>query len=209
MPLLHSGGGDWALMKVIGLTGNIGCGKSAVAGMLRRLGAEFVDADLVVHELLGAGTAVTGAVAHRFGAGILKEDRSVDRQALARIVFADPRALRDLEKITHPAVRREIDARLARSRSDVLVIEAIKLLEGGLYLRCDEVWVVTCDEEQQIERLVGSRHMLRGDVLRRIRAQPPQAEKVARADVVIDNSGTLDETWRQVKSAWDRLTGEP
>lgn len=196
-------------MKVIGLTGNIGCGKSAVAAMLRRLGADFVDADLVVHELLGPATAVTARVARRFGDAILRADGGVDRPALAGIVFSDPRALRDLERITHPAVRREVDRRLAASRAEVMVIEAIKLLEGELYLRCDEVWVVTCPEERQIERLIDSRGMLRDDAVRRIQSQPPQSEKVARADVVIDNGGSLEETWRQVRREWERFTGAP
>lgn len=196
-------------MRVIGLTGNIGCGKSAVAGMLRRLGADFVDADTIVHELLAAGTPVTAQVVRRFGEAVLKPDGAVDRPALARIVFADPRALRDLERITHPAVRKVIDHRLATSTAPVVVIEAIKLLESGLHLLCDQVWVVTCPEETQVERLVASRGMLREDALRRIRAQPPQAEKVARADVVIDNGGDLEQTWQQVKAAWERLTSEP
>jgi dephospho-CoA kinase len=196
-------------MKIVGLTGNIGCGKTVVAGMLRRLGAEFIDADLVVHELLRPGTPVTAAVARHFGAGILRPDGGVDRQALARIVFADPKALRALERIVHPAVQREIDARIRRSQAPVVVLEAIKLIESGLYLRCDQVWVVTCREEQQLERLLGSRGMLREEAIQRIRAQPPQAEKVARADVVIDNSGSLARTAQQVKEAWDRLIGEP
>ncbi|MHB1007600.1 MAG: dephospho-CoA kinase [Chloroflexota bacterium] len=196
-------------MKVIGLTGNIGCGKSAVAAMLRRLGADYVDADLVVHALLGPGTAVTAAVARRFGKGILKPDGAVDRRALAAIVFADTRALRDLERITHPAVRAEVVAFLAASRAPVAVIEAIKLLESELRLRCDEIWVVTCNEGVQIDRLVASRNMLREEAHRRIAAQSPQAEKVAQANVVIANDGSLEETWRQVKTAWDRLTYAP
>jgi len=195
-------------MKIIGLTGNIGCGKTAVAGMLRRLGADFVDADLLVHELLGPGTPVTAAVLRRFGEGIRKPDGGVDRQALARIVFADPKALRALEDIVHPAVLRETEARIRRSTAPVLVLEAIKLIESGMYLRCDEVWVVTCDAEQQIQRLVSQRGMLREEALQRIQAQPPPEAKVPYARVVIDNSGTLEQTWRQVKAAWDRLVGE-
>lgn len=192
-------------MKVIGLTGNIGCGKSAVAGMLRRLGAECVDADVLVHKLLGPGTTVTAAVARRFGEDILKEDGSVNRQALARIVFADPRALEDLERLTHPAVLAETDRRIEASTAPVFVVEAIKLIESGMHLRCDQVWVVTCTEEQQIDRLVKSRHMLRADAIQRIRAQSPAAEKLAFADVVIDNSGGLDDTLRQVRAAWEKL----
>ncbi len=195
-------------MKIVGLTGNIGCGKTAVAGMLRRLGAEFIDADKVAHEQLRPATPATAAVARRFGRQILKADGSVDRQALANVVFADAKALRALERIVHPFVLREIDERVARAQAAVVVIEAIKLLESGLHLRCDQVWVVTCHEEQQVERLITSRGMLREEALQRIRAQPPQAEKAARADVVIDNGGTLEETWRQVKAAWSALKEE-
>ncbi|MHB1133595.1 MAG: dephospho-CoA kinase [Chloroflexota bacterium] len=196
-------------MRVIGLTGNIGCGKTAVADMLRRLGADYVDADALVHELLRAGTAVTAQVARRFGQGVLQADGGVDRQALARVVFADARALRALEKLVHPAVIEAVDERLRQSTAEVFVVEAIKLLESELSLRCDEVWVVICDEEQQLWRLITWRKMLRDDALRRIGAQAPQSEKAAKADVVIDNSGDLEATWRQVEAAWRRLTGAP
>jgi dephospho-CoA kinase len=192
-------------LKVIGLTGNIGCGKSAVAAMLRRLGAECVDADLLVHELLGPGTVTTKKVARRFGREILKPDGGVDRQALARLVFANPQRLLSLERIVHPAVIAEVDRRLQASKARVFVVEAIKVMESDLSLRCDQYWVVTCGEEQQVSRLVGQRGMLRQDALQRIQAQPAQAEKVARADVVIDNSGSLEDTWRQVEAAWQRL----
>ncbi|MCL5111189.1 MAG: dephospho-CoA kinase [Chloroflexi bacterium] len=194
-------------MKVIGLTGNIGCGKSAVAAMLRRLGAECVDADLLVHELLAPGTLTTRRVVRRFGREILKPDGGVDRQALARIVFANPKRLLSLERIIHPAVIAEVDRRLQASTAPVFVVEAIKLLESDLSIRCDQAWVVTCAAEQQVARLVGPRGMSREDALQRIRAQPAQAEKAARANVVIDNSGALEDTWRQVEAAWDRLLG--
>ncbi|MDA8216307.1 MAG: dephospho-CoA kinase [Dehalococcoidales bacterium] len=197
------------MTKVIGLTGNIGCGKTAVAAMLRRLGAEFVDADVVVHGLLGPGGPLPKLVAQKFGHEVIGADGGVDRQALARIVFADPRALGKLERLVHPAVRREVDERIARSRAPVLVVEAIKLIESGMYRRYDQIWVVTCTREQQIERLVRERHMLREEAVQRINAQPPPEEKLPFADVIVDNSGSLDDTWRQVKAAWDRLTGEP
>ncbi len=190
---------------ILGLTGNIGCGKSAVAAMLRRLGADFVDADLVVHGLLAAGTPTTAAIAARFGEQVIADDGAVDRRALAAIVFADTKALTDLEKLTHPAVRREIEQRIATATAP-MVIEAIKLLESGLYILCDEVWVVKCDESVQLKRLIQDRGMLRADALQRIRAQSPQKAKIARADVVIDNSGSLDETWQQVEQAWRRFT---
>lgn len=192
-------------MRVIGLTGNIGCGKTAVADMLRRLGAGYVDADAVVHELLGPGTAVSAQVARRFGQGILKPDGAVDRQALAAIVFGNARALGALERIVHPAVTAAVDARLRAATTSVFVVEAIKLLESDLLLRCDEVWVVTCDAAQQLSRLIAWRKMRPEEARQRIQAQPPQAEKVARADVVIDNSGDLEATWRQVETAWQRL----
>lgn len=196
-------------MKIVGLTGNIGCGKTAVAGMLRRLGAEFVDADVLVHELMGPGGEVAAAVRERFGAAVIKPNGSVDRQALARVVFADPASLRALERIVHPLVLRQVDERIARSTAPVLVVEAIKLIESGMHRRCDQVWVVTCPEEKQVERLVASRGMLREEALARIRAQPPAAEKLRFADVVIDNGGDLESTYRQVKLAWRALTGAP
>jgi dephospho-CoA kinase len=202
---------------IIGLTGNIGTGKSTVARMLADLGAEVIDADRLAHEVMAPHTHEWQRVVERFGRSILRPDETIDRRALGAIVFADPAALRDLEAILHPAVRARIRARFAAAERPVVVVEAIKLLEGGLYLEVDAVWVVTATREVQLQRLMRLRGLTRTEAETRVDAQAPQAEKVARADVVIDNSDGLDYTREQVLAAWraieastaPRRRGEP
>ena len=143
----------------IGLTGPIGCGKSTVAGWLgERAGVVVIDADQVAREVVEPGEPALDAVIARFGPDLRRDDGSLDRAALGRIVFADPAALRDLEAIVHPAVRPRILAAIAaaeKAGAPAIVIEAIKLVEGGLAELCDEVWLVTCDPADQRARLVG------------------------------------------------------
>ncbi len=210
-------------LYLIGLTGNIGCGKSTVLEMLRGHGAHVIDADRVTHEVQRPGQPVYAAIVAAFGAGILAApDGPIDRRKLGAIVFADPAALRLLEQIVHPAVhtriaawleevahlesrdwRLEIEGVSVSSQSPrVAVIDAIKLLELAWKPLCDAIWVVTCTPEQQAERLVATRGMSAEEAQERIAAQPPQAAKVAQANVVIDNSGPLEETRRQIEAAW-------
>jgi dephospho-CoA kinase len=203
-------------LYLIGLTGNIACGKSTVVEMLRELGARVLDADRVTHELQRPGEAVYARIVAAFGAGILAEPGGpIDRRRLGAIVFADPAALRRLERIVHPAVHARILAWLDGLRDEapgnvhpftVAVIDAIKLLESGWKPICHAIWVVTCAPEQQIARLVASRGLGEDEARARVAAQPPQADKVAQADVVIDNSGTLDATRRQVEAAWQSIS---
>ncbi len=193
---------------LIGLTGNIATGKSAVLGMLRDLGAATIDADAVAHRLLEKGTPVWREVVERFGPDILRPDGHVDRVRLGAIVFADPQALQQLEAIVHPAVTARIAELVRRAAERVVVIEAIKLIEAGMDRDCHALWVVTCPREQQIERLMAQRGLSYDEAVLRIEAQPPQEEKIALADVVIDNSGTLEGTRRQVERAWRRLSNE-
>src|SRR3954454_8791523 len=191
------------MVYIIGLTGNIACGKSQVANILRELGAELIDADRVAHELLEPGTPEYGRIVERFGRDILLPDGVIDRRKLGGVVFADPAALRDLEQILHPGVRPRIRARFAAAQASVVVVEAIKLLEVGLYLETDAVWVVTADRETQIERLMESRGLSRAEAELRVDSQPLQEDKTRRADVVIENDGDLERTRAQVRAAWD------
>jgi dephospho-CoA kinase len=199
-------------LTLVGLTGNIACGKSTVVAMLRELGAAVIDADAVTHELQRPGQPVYAAIVEAFGPGVIEAPGGpLDRRALAAIVFADPAELRRLEAIVHPAVRAHIwawiDGQAAARPGSVAVVDAIKLLEAGWREACDSIWVVTCRPEQQLARLVATRGMSEAEARRRIEAQPPQADKVAQADVVIDNSGDLAATRAQVEAAWARLPG--
>ena len=192
-----------SLRIIIGLTGNIGTGKSTVAGMLAELGAEVIDADQVAHEVMRAGTPAHAAVVEAFGPELLASDGEIDRKRLGALVFADPTALARLEAIAHPAIIEAIRRRISDSSADVVVVEAIKLIEAGMADAYDSVWVTTCRREQQIRRIVDERGLSRAEAEQRIQAQPPQEKKIARADVVIDNSGPLSQTQEQVQAAWE------
>lgn len=197
-------------LYLIGLTGNIGCGKSTVSEMLVEQGAVVNDADQVTRQVMLPFQPAYHAIVEAFGTTILAEpDGPIDRRALGRIVFADPAALQRLEAIVHPATRRTNEAWLAEHDKQaqaantrrIAVIDAIKLIESGYPAICDAVWVVVCDEREQVRRLVESRGMTSEDARQRIAAQPPQHEKTAVADVIIDNSGTLAATQVQVLAA--------
>lgn len=189
----------------IGLTGNIATGKSAVGRMLAESGAEIIDADRITHAVLAVGGAAYDDVVAAFGADILAADGNIDRGKLGEIVFSNAEALAQLERLVHPPVIADVRRRIAASAAPIVVVEAIKLLESGVADDYDAIWVTTCPETAQVKRLMKSRRLTREEALRRIHAQPPQAEKLARADVVIDTSGSLDETRVQVITAWEAI----
>lgn len=199
-------------MKVIGLTGGIASGKSTVARMLERLGADVIDADQLARQVVMPGEPACDEIVSVFGREILQPDGSIDRQKLGRIVFADPEARKRLEEITHPAIGCRAEEMLAALRTagrDVVIYMAALLIEAGVTSRVDEVWVVYVDGETQLERLMGRDGMSRAEALARIGAQMPMEEKARRGVVVIDNSGDLAHTERQVAAAWkDRITPE-
>ncbi len=198
------------LRTVIGLTGNIGTGKSTVLGILYQLGACTIDADMIAHQVIQPGGRAYDAVATTFGGEILDKGGAIDRTKLGQIVFDNPDRLQVLERIVHPAVFEQISSELAEATEAVIVIEAIKLLEAGMSITlCDQVWVVTTNEEQQVQRLMESRNMSRDAAEARMMSQSPQAFKISQADVVLDNSGNLDALTAQVKIAWDALEIEP
>jgi len=189
----------------IGITGPIGCGKSTVTGWLAERGAAVIDADDVAREVTAAGTEAASAIAATFGGELLRPDGSLDRSALGRIVFADPAALARLEAIVHPAVRPVILQRMeaaAAAGAPAVVVEAIKLVEGGLAALCDEVWLVTCDADEQLARLL-ARGATQADALSRIGAQVGLAERLAPAATrVIDTSGAVSTARQVVETAW-------
>jgi dephospho-CoA kinase len=198
--------GRWESKYVIGLTGNIATGKSLVRRMLEHLGAYTIDADGLTHQVMAPGAPAYKPVIITFGQWILDSEKRIDRSKLGAVVFAHPAALARLEALTHPIIGQAIDTLIQRARHKVIVVEAIKLLEGPLANQVDAIWVVDSTEEKQLERLV-KRALPQLEALKRIRTQNPQADKLARANVVINNNGTPEETWAQVRAAWSRIEG--
>lgn len=184
---------------VIGLTGNIAVGKSVVRKMLQHLGAYTLDADALVHQAMMPGAPAYKPIVEAFGQFIVGADGRIDRSLLGKIVFSNPQALKRLEQITHPVVRQAIQVLVNRAQQRVVVIEAIKLLEGELADWVDSVWVVDATPQTQYKRLVQERKMSEADAKQRIQAQNAQADKLKRANVIIKNDGNVDDTWKQVQ----------
>jgi dephospho-CoA kinase len=195
-------------MVVVGLTGGIGSGKSTVSAMLAGRGAVVVDADRLAREAVAVGTAAFQAVVERFGPGVVAGDGSLDRQALAGMVFEDPSALADLNAIVHPPVRAAIAERLAQMEGTdaVVVLEIPLLVESGRSYGESAVIVVDCPEEVALRRLL-DRGMDEADARRRMAAQASRADRLAAADIVIDNSGPWEALEPQVARLWDHITG--
>ncbi len=194
-------------MIVIGLTGGIGSGKSTVASMLVERGAVVIDADAVARAVVVPGRPAHAKVVERFGDRIVAPDGSIDRPALAAEVFTDRAALAELEAIIHPEVRAEIAARLALDKSDdgVVVLEIPLLVEAGDIdsYGLAGVLVIDAPEDIALERLESKRHLDRRDAEARIANQIERAERIAKADFVIMNMGTLEELEEMVNRAWD------
>jgi dephospho-CoA kinase len=201
-------------MLRVGLTGGLAAGKSTVAGLFRELGAFHIDADVIAHALLGPGGGATREVAARFGEKVVGWDGGIDRKALAAIVFADPRALADLNALVHPKVRAEIARRIAdveslASASPVALVDAALLVESGIHRDLDALIVVACSEATQVARAVARGGLTEAEARARVAAQAPLREKLAVADYVIDNGGSLEDTARQVRSVWNTLNPQP
>lgn len=198
-------------MKVIGLTGGIAAGVTLVAGMFRDLGAVVIEADQVSREVAHPGSEVVERIKAAFGQHVVAPDGTLDRRRLGEIIFRDPEARGRLNAITHPAIRRRIWERLEairREQPDAVVIVDIPLLldtSGPETFDLDGVIVVTATPEQQIQRTMNRDGLDRDEAQRRLDAQRPVALKVADADWVIDNAGSIEETSRQVRAVWDDL----
>jgi dephospho-CoA kinase len=190
-------------MLLIGLTGGIGSGKSTVSSKLAELGAVVIDADAIVRDVQAPGQPVLAAMVERFGPAILDEQGELRRQAVADIVFSDTQALADLGAIVHPAVHQEIERRLAAEADGdrVVILDVPLLVESG---RSDmaALIVVDVDPELAIARLVEHRGFSEADARARVARQASRAERVAKADIVIDNSGSIDALAPQIDAAW-------
>jgi dephospho-CoA kinase len=195
----------------VGLTGGVASGKSTVAEMLVRRGAHFLQADSLAHQLYAPGTAVHDEVVRRFGREILSENGTINRAKLANLVFPD--RVTELNAIVHPAVIRAqtqwMDEIERKDPDGIAVVEAALIIEAGATEDFDKIIVVTCDFERKVEHYAGragiSLDAARKEVARRSAAQLSDEDKVRHADYVIDNSGSLEETERQVQKIWSEL----
>jgi dephospho-CoA kinase len=177
--------------------------------MLEHLGAYSIDADALSHRAITKGAPGYQKVIDTFGRGIVDSNGEIDRAKLGRLVFNNPEALQRLEGIIHPLVEYAVDFLIQRASQQVIVIEAIKLLEGNLVGACDTVWTAFSPEPIQKARLMEKRNMSEQDALQRIHVQPPQEVKTAAAKVVIQNAGSFEDTWKQVVAAWKAIPPVP
>jgi dephospho-CoA kinase len=192
---------------LVGLTGGIAAGKSTVSATLAELGAEIVDADLIARQVVMPGERAWHKIREHFGPGVFGPDGQVDRQKLADVVFADNAKLTVLNEITHPDIFARVAERLERSgdREVVVVLDAALLIETGLADRVDVVVVVDAgSEEEQVRRLV-AKGLDERDARARLAAQLPADQRRARADLVIENSGTFEELTTRVEEVWGEL----
>lgn len=196
---------NWPGKFVIGLTGNIATGKSVVRRMFEHLGAYTIDADALTHRTYSKGAPGYQQVIDKFGKWLLNKDGEIDRSKLGNLVFNDAEALTQLEAIVHPLIRQATEMLIKRATQPVVVIEAIKLLEGDLRKVCDSIWVTNAPEEVQVERLVRKRGLSRERAIERIHAQTPQSTKVTMANIVLTNTGSFDDLWKQVNAAWKEI----
>jgi dephospho-CoA kinase len=204
----------WPGKFVVGLTGNIATGKSVVRKMLEHLGAYGIDADALGHRAIATGAPGHKAVVDNFGKWVLAADGQIDRSKLGQVVFSDAEALEQLEGIIHPLVGQAIDYLIQNTSHDTVVIEAIKLLESEYLMNAvDAVWVTFSPPELQLKRLQEKRGMSEQAALLRINSQSSQESKMAKADLVIRNVKSFENTWDQVVNAWQRffpkVTTEP
>ncbi len=195
-------------MKVIGLTGGIGSGKSTAAQFLKSLGAEVVDLDKAGHDLLKRGGGVYQQVLDAFGKDILSAGGEIDRARLGKLVFSSPDDLIRLNDIIHPAIDSRVEKKVEESRRKgvkVVVFEAAAMLESGRTFLVDELWVITAPVPAVLGRIKERSGYSDEEARRRIGSQLTNEERIRKADVVINNEGTLEELKVKVKAEWDKL----
>jgi dephospho-CoA kinase len=192
-------------MILIGLTGTIGSGKSAVAKMLADLGADVIDTDEIAREVVTPGSKCLETIVAEWGPGILNPDGSLNRDKLARIVFRDEARRKKLNSILHPLIIAETHKKLAETKAAAAVLVVPLLFESGMDKIVNQRWVVAAPEEELVRRICARDGCDPEHARDRIRSQMSQEEKIARADAVIDNGGSLERTRAAVEEAWNRL----
>jgi dephospho-CoA kinase len=195
-------------MKILGLTGGIGSGKSTAAQILSEFGAKVIDADKVAHEVFNPGTEGLQKVVETFGEGVLNSKGEINRKKLGEIVFNDPSALATLNGIIHPRAYDLTKSRLEEFRrqgTEVVVLEVILLVEAGWDHLVDEIWVTMATEDTVVKRLQESRGLTKEEILARIHAQTPNEERTKYADVIIENDGSYEELKAKLNELWNRI----
>lgn len=201
----YTHGGDKKRI-ILGVTGSIGCGKTTVARIFKSFGAKVIDADKIAHKIIKPEGKIYKRLINNFGEHILKKNKNIDRNRLAKIVFSHKNLLRRLNKIMHPEIIRIIKHQIRTLPKKVIVLDAPLLVEKGLRDLVDKLIVVKITRAKQVERILENKKSLRKiDILKRIDAQMPLKYKVRFADFVIDNSGTINNTKRQVIRIWRKL----
>ena len=184
---------------MLGITGGFGTGKTTVAGLFRLANAQLISADKIAHQIIRPGARVYKKIIRTFGQRILKKNKLIDRHKLARLAFNNKKALKKLNLITHPQIISIINKKIKTSRSGLVILDAPLLIEAGLANLVDALVVVKAQKKQQIARLLKKTALNKNDILERIKNQMPLEEKTALADFIIDNSGSIRNTKRQVK----------
>ncbi len=195
--------------RYFGLTGGIACGKSTVAAMFRDLGAYIIDADKIGHEMLLTSSAAFPEIVAAFGRGILDSAGQIDRKKLGPLAFSDSAKLQQLNRIVHPRIIKRTGQlaaeHCAKNHGAVVIVDAALIYETGISGSFVKTTVAWCRPEQQVERLMSKTSLSREEAGRRIASQMPAEEKRRRADFVVDCSGSLEETRRQVEALYPRL----
>jgi len=198
-------------MLIVGLTGGIVSGKSTVAKMFQQLGALIIDADKIARSIVQPGEKAWQSIVEYFGKGILNDNQELNRKELARIVFADKEKLETLNRITHPEITTIIKEKIDRMRrkninkESICIVEAPLLFEAHLEEMMDRIIVVYLNREEQIRRLLLRNGLTQQEAIDRIESQMPLEEKVQRADYIIDNCTSINQTKKQVKQVWSEL----
>lgn len=193
-----------AKSKVIGLTGNIGCGKTTVAHMFEDLGVEVIEADRIGHQLLEK-EKIKKRVVSIFTESILNGKGNISRKKLRNLVFKDKKKLKLLNSILHPLIFKEIKKKIRMSQSNLIVVDAAVLLEAGWDSLVDKILVVTTPYHTQLKRIKDQSDFSAVEIQGIMEAQFPQSEKIKRSDFVIENEGSIDKTRQQVRKIWEKL----